>query len=343
MITKIRQALSEPVKHIKFAYFHTRTFLGKVFGSRDFVRQTWSGDRSIDGAKDVAIFVHFDKKGAVHDYVIEHLRAWGEAGFAVVFVTNCPKFEKRAIERVRPYVTKILHRHNRGYDFGSYRDAIVSLGDLSRIDRLVLCNDSVYGPFVPLQDVISKCDPEVADVWGLTDSWQGRYHLQSYFLLFHKTALESEAFQKRWRHFVHIDDKDWVVSKHEISLTGEMLQSGLKVRSLWRYSDQIDAFVRQLDGQPEWRGSGALSDHQKQTIESMLGFAQGGVPMNINHFFWDRLLIEGYPFIKRDLVSANPMNLPNTFRWRHVIGGLSEYDTELIVNHLENTLRNRSI
>lgn len=343
MITRMRQALSQPVKHIKFGYFHARTYLGKVIGSRDFVRRRWSGDQTLDGARDIAVFVHFDKKGVVHDYVVEHLQAWVKAGFAVIFVTNSPKFEDRALDRVRPHVAQILHRHNRGYDFGSYRDAIVSLGELSRYNRLVLCNDSVYGPFRPLEDVLSECDPKTADMWGMTDSWQGRYHLQSYFLLFHNPALSNTKFQNRWRHFVHIDDKDWVVSKHEINLTGEMLEAGLKVRSLWRYSDQIDAFVKQLDAQPKWRDSDAFSPLQKQTIETMLGFAQGGVPMNINHFFWDKLLLEGYPFIKRDLVTANPMNLPYTFRWRWMIGQISDYDAELIVSHLESTMRNRSI
>ena len=59
---------------------------------------------------------------------------------------------------------------------------------------------------------------------------------ESYFLLFHKAALSHPKFQQRWRKFVHIDDKEWVVLRHEVGLTSDMISAGLRCRAVWRYS-----------------------------------------------------------------------------------------------------------
>jgi lipopolysaccharide biosynthesis protein len=51
----------------------------------------------------------------------------------------------------------------------------------------------------------------------------------------------------------------------------------------------------------------------------------------------------GYPFIKRDLLQKNPVSIPYLARWPEVIGSVSDYDTDLIVRHLETSLKNRFI
>lgn len=327
---------------LKFAVLRLVNAIGRLSGSRSQVRSVSSGEGDLSAARRVAVFVHFEQKGLVFEYVIAHLKGLRAAGYEVVFVSSSPKLPEQQKQKVLPYCALVLHRRNRGYDFGSYRDAILHLGNLNRLDSLILCNDSVYGPFQDLAPLLNRCDPEVADIWGLTDSWDKSFHLQSYFLLFHKAALRNKAFEKRWHRYVHIDDKEWVVLKHEVGLTRDMIEAGLRCRAVWRYSDMIDAFVDDLEENPQLLESSSILPYHREILVNMLNYAHNSVPMNINHFFWDRLLLDGYPYLKRDLLTANPMRLPKTYRWRSLLKTVSEYDPELIVGHMEATLKNRS-
>lgn len=327
----------------KFAYLHSLNAACRLRGSNTLIKDMTHGADELSGARKVAIFVHFEKRGRVHRYVIPHLEGLRKAGYAVIFVTNSPQFPEAEKAKVLPHCALAMHRRNRGYDFGSYRDAILHLGPLDELDSLIVCNDSVYGPIQDLAPVLDQCDPDVADIWGLTDSWDKRFHLQSYFLLFHKAALQTPEFQDRWRRYVHIDDKEWVVHQHEIGLTTDMIAAGLRCRALWRYSDLIDAFVADLEDNADLLRSDRLQPEHRAILVNMLNYAQTAIPMNINHFFWDRLLLDGFPYLKRDLLAANPMRLPQTYRWRSLLRQVSEYDPELIVGHMEATLKNRSI
>ena len=51
----------------------------------------------------------------------------------------------------------------------------------------------------------------------------------------------------------------------------------------------------------------------------------------------------GCPFLKRELLAANPMHVPFLNQWRKVIENTTDYDTDLIAQHLEATIRNRAI
>jgi lipopolysaccharide biosynthesis protein len=58
---------------------------------------------------------------------------------------------------------------------------------------VLLVNDSIYGPLAPLEPILARIDLEAADLWGATESWQTRYHLQSFFLAAGRTVLTSPA------------------------------------------------------------------------------------------------------------------------------------------------------
>src|SRR6516162_1476680 len=130
-----------------------------------YVRRRWPGALDLEGATRIAVFVHFDRQ---------------------------------SIDRISPLCGAILQRANVGMDFGAYKDGIGTLPRLDRLEALLLANDSVYGPFYDLGDVIGRMNLAEAEVWGITDSWERRFHLQSYFLLFGRRALNHEAFRQFW-------------------------------------------------------------------------------------------------------------------------------------------------
>ena len=86
----------------------------------------------------------------------------------------------------------------------------------------------------------------------------------------------------------------------------------------------------------------ALSHPQREFLQRLFNSTQLGTPLNPTHYFWDFLVGKmGCPFIKRDLLRDNPCDVPFLQYWQEVVHSVSDYDTDLIVRHLEGAARHR--
>jgi lipopolysaccharide biosynthesis protein len=321
--------------------------LGRVriafFPERMHVRSARPGQQSLRDAKKVAILVTYDRKSRLHDYVVYYLAALKAAGFAVVLVSNSRKLTPEAFAAAAPHTALIVHRRNRGYDFGAYRDGIALLGDVRALDSLVLTNDSIYGPFSDLQQaVFSRMDPAAADVWSLTDSWDRHFHLQSFFLHFTKHALSSPAWRRFWRNYFHVSNRKVVIERYEIGLTKKLMQYGLRCKALTDSRgllSQAHADIESL-GDLEKLPISAL---RRATLRTIHHATENGAPLNVTHYCWDKLLISGgFPFIKRDLLLHNPEGVLVAGHWDRLLRAHFTYDPELILAHLRTVSSNRS-
>lgn len=307
----------------------------------NYIRRKWEGDDNLANARRVAVFNHFDKKGVVHDYVLYHLRELKRVGFTIVFTSNSPKFPQANIELLKPLVGRILWRRNVGYDFGAFKDGIAQVPDVQALEMLLVTNDSIYGPLQDLGEIIAKADLDKADIWGITDCWSHYYHLQSYFVLFHPRALRAAAFKRFWGRLPYYRHKHWVVKYGEIGLTQFFLRHGLRCQALFPYrtmvasvAPRIEAYL--LETKPE------KDPVRYRYLEMLARFLREGVALNQTHFFWDELLVTARcPFIKRDLLQHNPIAIPFLHHWEILMNEVSPYDGELIIKHLERSMRNR--
>jgi lipopolysaccharide biosynthesis protein len=305
--------------------------IGNLRRMRNYVRRTWPGRDPNAGARDEAVYLHFDRRGDIHDYVIQQLTELREAGFRITFVSNSPKFRNSHVADIEPFCRQIVWRRNVGYDFGGYKDGIRSLGNLDAIDRLIVMNDSAYGPFYSLRNMINGVDGTKTDCWGITESWEHHYHVQSYFMLFFRGALSSVAFRQFWRRFPYVNRKAWVIRYGEIKLSQILAQRKLRVRVLapyWEVAKHVlDKMARIPSDVPE--------EHK-----SFLNYVQShivlGHPLNPSHYFWETLILDfGSPFLKREVITSNPTGSPFNWRWAEVIARNSNYDPGLIVRHLQ--------
>ncbi|MBN9530668.1 MAG: polysaccharide biosynthesis-like protein [Alphaproteobacteria bacterium] len=266
------------------------------------IEEVVSGRLDAGGVARLAIFMHFDRDGAIAGYVRHYLRALRAAGFEIVFVSNAPRLDATDIA---PLCRAVVRRRNIGLDFGAWKDCWLALEGRDGLDLLLLANDSVYGPLHDLAPLVARADPAVADVWGATDNWEGGPHLQSYFLLIHARALRHPAFAAFWRGVRHVASKRWIVRRYEIGLTRGLAAAGLRCAALFPY-DRVAA--------------AAPVRHDR--------------PVNPTHFFWDTLIARaGFPFLKRDLLARNQHGLP-VENWRAVVAAASPYDAGLIDRHL---------
>jgi len=303
-----------------------------------------AGARSLEGARKVAIFLHWDRRGTVHDYVLHYLEALRRAGYEILFVSNAPRLSEEDWQRVTPLCAVMLRRRNRGHDFGAFRDAVLDLQDrLPSLDRLIIANDSVYGPLQDLGPLLARCDVGEASVWGVTDSWDRSYHLQSYFLVFKREALQNPAFLSFWRQVRLVPSRSWVIRKYEIGLTQAMMKARLRCSALFPYRAAAAALSQAVRGQGLLERKD-LSDYHRGYVGQLFAAVERGDTLNQTHYFWDYLVGEaGCPFVKRDLLLRNPVGVPYVNQWDDLIRRSCQYDPDLILRHLELIARDRVV
>jgi lipopolysaccharide biosynthesis protein len=331
------------------AWMYPAAAVGLCRRRRDYVVERQPGERSLVGAKRVAVFVHYDRRGRVHDYVLHYLRCLRGGGFEIVFVSNAPTLRGEARDRLKPLCALILRRRNVGYDFGAYKDGIAALGNIADFDELLLVNDSVYGPFSDLGEIIARCDRQRAAVWGITDNWFRRFHLQSYFLLFKAEALTSPAFGRFWNSVDYVQSKRWITERYEIGLSQFMIQNELRCTALYPYREAAQALAVAVAGLHEEPEEGeepraAIWNEQQRFAAILFDAVERGLPLNSTHHLWDYLIGEmSCPFLKRELLERNPMKVPALRRWEALLREKFDYDTDLILRHLEAQARNRAV
>ncbi len=312
------------------------------------VLKTMPGQDPHSASTRCAVFVHYDRQGLIHDYVLSYLKGLNDVGCRIWFVSNAPRLEPQEIAKITPLVAKLIHRNNYGLDMGGYKDGILDVLKTESPKQLIVCNDSVYGPLQPLAPLLEKARPEDADVWGMTESYEFLYHLQSYFLVFNQRAIENPAFRKYWQSVPYVDARGWLIHHGEIAISQHMLRAGAKLRAIFSTDEIIVKLQHQLDTlmQADYGQEhvGHRIDRTLKFKQSLAGNVDIGTPLNPTHFFWDVLISEmRFPFLKRDLLQFNPARVPGLASWRRVIEGVSRYDVEEIRNHLLPRLKNRSI
>jgi rhamnosyltransferase len=135
------------------------------------------------------------------------------------------------IQQLKLYCSDVILRENVGHDFYSYKIGLASIQDLRRVDKLILCNDSCFGPLFELQNIYAKLINSSGDFWGISANSRPRLHLQSYFLIFSHQVVNSVAFNDFWQELEIISDKDSIVNNYEVGLSQCLLSAGFKLSS----------------------------------------------------------------------------------------------------------------
>jgi lipopolysaccharide biosynthesis protein len=306
---------------------------------------TWPAPDAALGA-DVAIFVHFDRAGAVRPYVLNYLASLQAAGLSIVFVTNSGRLQADALAALQALCAGVLVRRNVGYDFAAMREAMEHFS-LPRANTrmLLLANDSVYGPLRPLGDVMARLDFTAADLWGATESWQHRYHLQSYFMAIGRAALSHPAWPAFWRRVRPVNSKHWVISRYEVGLSQAMLRAGLRCAALWPYHDivrLVDQVPLNEEDEADERFLDPMERARRKAASRISLSAVARRPLNPTADLWRQLLKAGFPFLKRELLRENPAKVPDVTDWREVAQQTLGADISLIELDLQRVMRNRA-
>ncbi len=276
---------------------------------------------------------------AYHHRLIDELRS---AGFAVMLGQSYSHVSNASVVSVSPpksAADAYLVKDNLGYDFGTWLSCVVAVREhLRLLDELLLVNDSVFGPLSDFKKFRGKIDGCAADVVGVCDSYEHNFHLQSFFLLFRKSVLQSGFFDSFVDEYSYSNEKDKVIRDGELALTPQLQQKGFQCDALYRYEDLAKSWLERLPGYislvaqlPENTGRSLQGpcSAEVEYLDNLARHIRRGDPVNPTHYFWDILLELGCPFLKRELIFKNPINHPLLYRAPEIIR-TSGYPIELI-------------
>jgi lipopolysaccharide biosynthesis protein len=249
----------------------------------------------------VCFFAHFDTDGRVDDYVVRYLHQLRDLNFSIVFTTTAA-ITQETEDALLTICHDVIVRDNQGLDFGSWAEAFARYRHELTGD-LLFANDSVYGPIGdlhrPLQDLLRH----EADFYGFVESLDTARHLQSWFMLFKPRVYQSQAFASIMGLPFSRMSKREIIESAEIGLSTTLTRAGFHYYATYRPST-----------------SGLLSRLRS---------------FNPSHVLWRELIRDcGIPFIKAELLRANPVAVPDIAQWAAVVGDVDPEFVPLILSHL---------
>ena len=278
------------------------SLLSRVFSQNETATKVnESFTPSLLSASKIAVFAHYSDRvefSASDAYLVSQVKA---AGFAVVVSSTCtsdPMEHQQLWEQWHHEIDGLITRENIGFDFASW-SAALSLLDLSAgdISQIILINNSVYGPLFPLEPIISDLCLR-GDFFGLTASREFCPHIQSYFLGFNKVVVESPVFREYWHGTFRGKSKWFTIFRRELAWERFFTKQGFRSAVL---------------------------------IEDSREF-----PRNPLTFLWKDLISQGFPFIKKSLLTHNYDSIDMTDWEKFVTKECPKYDTTLVTQDLKH-------
>jgi lipopolysaccharide biosynthesis protein len=221
-----------------------------------------------------AVIAHWSANPSLSRSVVTLVREFSAAGYRPVLVSACESEEPLEWGGQAPVDVVVIRKPNLGYDFGSWTVALAELPAIAQARRVIFANDSMVGPFSPLAEILERFDAHSPDVFGLTDTRQYFRHLQSYFLGFADGVLAEEPLARFFDDVRVEATKDDVIHRYELGLSRLFRREGYGFTTAFRADDVVTAGEN-----PVIRG-------------------------------WWRLLDQGFPFVKREIL-RNPAIAPN--------------------------------
>jgi lipopolysaccharide biosynthesis protein len=248
------------------------------------------------------VFVHFNPKNFFDEYVeyyIDKLLNIREPKEFVFVSTSA--IEKKVAENLKSKGIEVIQRENIGYDFYSYKLAIESK-DMDRFSSVLICNDSVFGPFNDINTVYNSMQNSNHDIVGLTKNEEHNFHLQSYFILFKQSVIHSQNFKSFWNNVEIISDRSKVIEMYELGLSKFFIKHNFKLGAYCHLTPNCSNLI--LHSEKKFK---MLRKCLKYFFKGRLSRVQ---EINVTHLLWRYLITNyNYPFLKRELIDKNPERL----------------------------------
>jgi len=245
------------------------------------------------------VVAHYHPKGRVAADLKALVRHFASLTDRVVFVST--GIDPAQAQELEPFA-HVIARENFGYDFWSYKLGIDALGELTGLDRVLLCNSSfvTLDPALLCQSILGEV--EAPALRGLTLSADGVVHAQSYWVSFeHPDLILSPEFSQWWSDMVPISDRQEVIDRYERGMSAYFADMGFPVTACFvpDYSDILVGMCR------------AAASRRIKFVDVKREFSVDLDTfriLNPTHFLWDAVA-ERFGILKHDLIKHNPQGL----------------------------------
>lgn len=280
--------------------------------------------------KRLCLFALHDPQGIIDDYVVHYLTQLCQ--FADIFVLADHPLQPGERDKLDGIAKGIWTVQHESYDFGSYAllaEDLVGWSVIEQYDELILANDSCY-LVNSLASVFSKMDAIPADWWGIQagkglhaerqvernrypapipiesvkqqylNTFENHYfynfYVASYFCVFRSELIKSDLLQDFFRTVSPQSTKLNIIRKYEIGLTRLLLQGGYNFHTFLDFLYPIHPIY-------------------SETV-------------------FDRIK-EGFPFLKRLMLSENHYYVPDLGNWKErLLDASPTADVDMIEKNL---------
>ncbi|TWS95482.1 rhamnan synthesis F family protein [Streptococcus sp. sy018] len=190
--------------------------------------------------KRLLLYVHFNKYNRVSPHVYYQLNQLRPLFSKILFISNSQIQEMDYQQLVNQrLMDEFIQRENQGFDFAAWRDGMLKLGfdHLTMYDNVTIMNDTCFGPLWDLKDYYLKYEAvSEIDFWGMTNNRKTKdfaEHIQSYFISFKQTVVESSVFRNFWSSIKDFTDVADVISHYETQVTTTLLKAGFNYQTVF--------------------------------------------------------------------------------------------------------------
>ncbi|SDQ22277.1 rhamnan synthesis F family protein [Streptococcus equinus] len=193
--------------------------------------------------KRLLLYVHFNKYNKISEHVYYQLEKMNPLFSKVIFISNS-KLSESEVKKLRQkqLIDEFIQRENIGYDFAAWHDGMAFEGfeNLKTYDSVTAMNDTCFGPLWDMAPLYDKYESDNnIDFWGMTNHRAidaGHIyideHLQSYFMSFKKSLVDSKVFQNFWQSVEAYTDVQNVIDNYETKYTKHFVNAGFKYSSV---------------------------------------------------------------------------------------------------------------
>lgn len=190
-----------------------------------------------DGGKRLVIYVVYDRRGTVEEFVRFALEGMRDDAAHILAVVNGP-LDDAGRATLESVTDDILVRTNTGFDIWAHKEGLAHIGDrIAEFDEVLLTNDTWFGPVRPYGPVFERMNAREVHFWGMTDhEWEPLnkftnegelpYHLQSFWIAVRKEMFLSPDWQEYWRDLPEMPSYFDAVLKHETQFTKHFQERG---------------------------------------------------------------------------------------------------------------------
>lgn len=246
----------------------------------------------------LAIFAGYDKDSIVDDYVVFYIKELKKIA-DIIYVSDCNMLYSE-LKKIDNYCIHIVNGRHEEYDFGSYKRGYLYAKDngiLKDYDYLIFCNDSCYGPFFNLDNIINKMNNY--DFGGLYISKDLKIaphdYITSFFIIISNKIFNTDFFNNFIYNIKKEENKMDIIKKYEFGLSKLMIDNNIELKAIFNDNGEF----------------------------------------NRPYFNPLSLIEEGFPFLKRHVLEKKitvPLNIDELKNIIRIIK--DNYDIKLIVNHL---------